>query len=525
MSITAVQRVGRTALDGVIEVVLDAELWSRQKHIARAISKPNARVVVPACWASGKSFLGGRIPLAYHLTYEPTPPDATKVVLTSSREDQLEDVLWSELRSAYHASIIDVPGHLPPREMRLYASGDHYIVGHSPARPEGLKGYHARNVLVVVDEGSYMPADMGAAVMSLVATGDLQYGTDARLLVLLNPSDSASWAAQLTESPHVTTIPITAFDTPGLSHMSNQEIYERWGEETLPEDRQPLVQKMPRGAALISAQHLDDMVARGNGPGSYEWETGVMARFWSAGSNKLITRELYDAAYQRRDIPRDDLLPIFYFGIDLASYGDSESVVAIRQHPNVLRELHTREKLLPEDFLNQVAKPLFDEYKPTLVVYDADGPGAGVARLAKDLFGSAAFGFRGSMKYGTQYINTRSAWWWKLRHRFLTSDITIFPNDQRLRQQMTLLNFDHSSTTGQLKVEDKHTLHRRHSDSIDRADAVMYAFAHDVQNAEKEQVSPPAREDLWGRAKRRQKAQPRSGYVTMPRAGVKMPRR
>lgn len=526
MSLTAVQKVGQRALDGVIEVVLGADLWAKQVEISRALSIPNARVVVPACWASGKSYLGGRIPLAYYLTYPGKPKAQTKVVLTSSREDQLEDVLWSELRSAFHDSIIDIPGHLPPREMRLYASGDHYIVGHSPARPEGLKGYHGRHILVVVDEGSYMPPDMGQAVLSLVATGDIDQNTDARLLVLLNPSSADSWAAELTTSPHVTTIPITAFDTPGLSHMTNQEILERWGEESLPEDRVPILQRMPAGAALISPNHLDDMVARGNGPGSLEWETGVMARFWSSGSNKLVTHELYDRAFDRRDSIPDDLPAVFYFGVDLASYGDSESVTAIRQHPNVLRKLEAREGILPEDYLRQVVKPLFDQYKPAMVVYDADGPGAGIARLAKDLFGSAAFGFRGSMKYGTQFLNTRSNWWWKMRHRFLTDDIIVQPSDSILRRQMTALKFDHNSQ-GQLKVEDKHSLHRRGFSSIDRADAVMYAFAHDTNIAERSDVSQTPREELWGRAARRAKTQQknRSGYVSMPRGGVRLPRR
>lgn len=527
MTLTAIQRVGRYALDGVVEVVLGADLWPKQVEVARALSKPNARVVVRACWASGKSFLGGRLPLAYYLTYPGGPGAQTKVVLTSSREDQLEDVLWSELRSAYSGSIIDIPGHLPPREMRLYANGDHYIVGHSPARPEGLKGYHAQHVLVVVDEGSYMPPDMGQAVLSLVSTGDSTQGTDARLLVLLNPSDSDSWAAQLVSSPHVTDIAITAFDTPGLSHLTNQEIKDRWGEDSLPPDRVPVLQRMPKGAALISPKHLDDMVARGNGPGSLEWETGVMARFWSSGSNKLVPPELYDQAFARRLTPPEDPPPsVFYFGIDIASYGDSESVIAIRQHPNHLRSIHARESMLPEDFLRQVAKPLFDQFSPSMVVYDADGPGAGVARLCRDLFGSAAFGFRGSMKYGTQFLNTRSHWWWKMRHRFLTEDIVLDFNDQTLRRQMTALKFDHNSS-GQLKVEDKHSLHRRGFSSIDRADAVMYAFAHDTNMAERTDVSQAPREELWGRAARAQKKrqQSRSGFVPMPRGGARLPRR
>lgn len=524
--LSPIQKLGRRALDGVIEVALASQLWYKQKVVARTLSIPNARVVVPACWASGKSYLGGRIPLAYHETYNPS-----KVVLTSSREDQLEDVLWSELRSAYNNSIIEFSGHLPPREMRYYPSDQHYIVGHSPARPEGLKGYHSQNILVIVDEGSYMPQDMGQAVMSLVSTGDDDQGTDARLLVLLNPSSADSWAADLTQSPLVTTIPITAFDTPGLSHLTNAEIADRWGEESLDEDRIPLVQEMPPGAALISPSHLDDMVGRGNGPGTYEWETGIMARFWSAGSNRLVTGNDYDRAVQRgldltiEEAAIIDKMPR-YFGVDLASYGDSESVTAIRAG-NCLIELHARDGILPEDYLRQVVHPLFLKHRPSMVIYDADGPGAGVARLARELFGHAAFGFRGSMKFGTQYVNVRSAWWWKMRHRFLTNDIILTARDQVLRRQMTSLNFDHSSATGQLKVEDKHSLHRRGFSSIDRADAVMYAFAHDTANVDRSDVSGDLpQEQNWGRARRKNsRAQAmKSGYVTMPN-GIRLPRR
>lgn len=515
--LSPIERVGRVALDGVIEVVLGANLWSKQVEICRALSKPNAQVVVPACWASGKSFLGGRIPLAYHLTYVPS-----KVVITSSREDQLEDVLWSELRGAYHNAIIDFPGHLPPREMRLYASGEHFVVGHSPARPEGLKGYHAKNILVVVDEGSYMPPDMGQAVMSLVATGSAVQGTDARLLVLLNPTDAESWAAQLTLSPNVVTIPITAFDTPGLAHLTAEQIAERWGEESfLDSNRVPRREPSPAGAALISPEHLDSMVAQGNGPGTMEWETGVMARFWSAGTNHLVPRDMYDAALARTGTDGP-----YNFGVDLAAgYGDSESVVAVRKG-NVLVGLEARTGMFAEDFLRSVVKPMADAMKPAMVVYDADGPGAGVARLAKDLFGGSAFGFRGGYKWGMQFLNTRSAWWWKIRHRFLTGDIAIERDDMTLRRQLLAMRFDHNSL-GQLRVIDKHTLHRRGMHSIDRADALCYAFAYDTANVTRSDVSAEVDPQAWGRVKRKNEAakKNRTGYVVMPRGGVYLPKR
>lgn len=504
------QKVGTKALDGVIEVGLGADLWSIQRKIARALSTPNARVVVPACFSSGKSFLGGALPLAFHMTFDPS-----KVIMTSSREDQLEDVLWAELRRHYSNLIIPLQGHLPPREMRYYPRNDHFIVGHSPARPEGLKGYHGPKILVVVDEGSHMPPDMGQAVLSLMSSGD------ARLLVLLNPTSADSWAANLTESSHVTTIPISAFDTPLLSHLTNEEIAERWGETSLPPTRLPTPESSPSGAALITPKHLDDMCSRGQGPGSYEWETGTMARFWSAGSNRLVPDTEYQAALARTGTHEGQP---YSFGIDLASYGDSESVVAIRRG-NVLLSFEARHKMQPEDFIRSVVGPLYQKFNPSMVVYDADGPGAGVARLMQETCGASAFGFRGQFKWGVQFLNTRSAWWWKLRNRFITGDIAISFTDATLQRQIFALTYDHTSA-GLLKVLDKHSLHRKGISSIDRADAMMYAFAYDAPTSVREEIDNTPPEELWGRARKRARAvKSQQGYVVMPRGRVPLPRR
>src|SRR5258705_552806 len=81
----------------------------RRRRVARAISVPRAKVVVPSCNASGKTHLAARLALAFYDSFKPgTPCDicggpcgGAKVITTSSKWDHLHDNLWGEIRMAY----------------------------------------------------------------------------------------------------------------------------------------------------------------------------------------------------------------------------------------------------------------------------------------------------------------------------------------------------------------------------------------------------------------------------------------
>lgn len=446
-------------LDVAAQAAFDADLWSVQKQIFRAISKPRARVAVPSCNSSGKTALAGLLAPTFYACY----PDA-KVVTTSAREDQLRDNLWGEIRRWHGQRQFDFPGHVPPAGMRVQ-EGNRLMTGLSPAKPEGVKGYHSPHVLVVIDEAAALDEMMAGAINTLTASGD------ARVLAIFNPSDSNTWAAEICESSAWEVIPIPAWSTPLLARLSNEEINEKWGIEHLPPTRTPIAEPIPRGAELISPFYLDELKASSKGPGTYDWETSVEARFWAAGLDVIVSRAYYDAS--RDWTPAGDQI---VFGIDLAAYGDSESVVAIRRG-NKLIELIAHDGYRIDQFWKQIVSPLVATYEPRYVIWDADGPGAGSFTDAYAVCGSRALPFRGSQPVPYNYLNMRSMHYWGLHERFDFEDIVIGIDDATLRRQLTAITYQRRN--GKVVVEQKQDLRKRGVRSIDRADAVMYAFSSD----------------------------------------------
>jgi len=175
------------------------------------------------------------------------------------------------------------------------------------------------------------------------------------------------------------------------------------------------------------------------------------------------------------------VLGIRQIGIDLATYGDNENVIAFREG-NDLVEVRAFPANRQDTFWQgEVMKAVLD-FAPHYLVYDADGVGAGVLGYAEEVGrfmpeGGQVIPFRGAGNAGERYYNARSAWWWNLRRRFEFGHIRLkVPVDQKMRDQLSIPKYQ-ITATGKIKVETKGEMKKRGENSPDRGDAVMYAFA------------------------------------------------
>lgn len=457
MSYTALQELGRTRLDSFVEIGLGAKLWSVQKEIARELSKPRARVCVPSCNASGKSFLSGALALAFYSCF----PES-KVITTSSKFDQLKQVLWGEIRRHYENKLVPIPGRLLPGALELKDGPQHFIVGHAPNSREGFQGYHAPQKLIIADEATAVDEELASGINALLSSGD------ARLLLIFNPTGDDTWAAQMCQSGDFKVIKIRAWDTPNFS-----------GEE------------VPPGSNLVTPAWLEELKAQGMGPSTYEWETRVEASFWHSGENQLIEQAWYEKALTTAARPGRLVL-----GVDMAPYSQDENVLAWRRG-NCLERIEIFPSMRPDLFWNGVIGPRVREHKPDLVVYDADGVGAGVIGEAERACGrDKILPFRGAISVGPAYRNVRSLWWWRLRGHFESGNIRINGDDDKLRKQLLQIRYQ-ITDTGAIKIESKDSMHRRGLSSPDRADAMMYAFSVDPPEAQRNAPHPNSDTAMW----------------------------
>lgn len=473
------RQLGQANLGAWIEVATGNELWSIQHEVTTALSVPRAKVAVPSCNASGKTFLAARVALAFYDAYTPgapcvqCDPDGTKggcrgskILTTSSKETHLKDNLWGEIRMAIAAIAnngIELPGYLPPADTFLdHLAGEHFIRGQVATKEEGFQGYHAAHKLIIGDEATSVSEDVARGITSLTATAD------TRILLIFNPTTPDTYAARMTRSESYKTIRITAYDTPNFTK-----------------------EHVPVGSNLTTPAFLEDLMQQGMGPGSYEWTTRVLAEFWDMGDDTLIPEGWVGTA---KNTPPWQIGAVA-LGIDLAPYGTSESTIAVRRGDNLVNLV--AEGAGRTDWfimgnpdvpgLSTVQKQVV-QYSPSTIVFDADGVGSGAygdftrlhewaiknRYMDKD---STIIGFRGGKRPHDRYSNNRSAWWWSLRKRFERGAITMQVRDPKLDQQLTQLTYQ-IRPDGAIKVETKEEMRRRGLDSPDRADAVMYAFAY-----------------------------------------------
>jgi phage terminase large subunit len=469
---TRLRRLGQVDLGAWISVAEGSELWTVQKQIASAVSERNARVVVPSCVASGKTFLAARLALAFYDAYQPgTPCDicngpcgGAKVMTTSSKWEHLKDNLWGEIRMAVPRirDRVGLDGNLPPSDLWIDHTPQHFIHGMVATKPEGFQGYHAAHILVIGDEATSVSEEVAQGITGVLSTGD------ARLLLILNPTDTTTYAYRQSKAPRTKVIRIRAQDTPGFT-----------GEDS------------PAGAHLITPQFLEDLKEQGMGPGTYEWTTRVCAEFWDLSEDTLVAEPWYDAATGSRRIPVPGMRAL---GIDLASYGTAESVLAVKDG-NALTDLLAFPSQRTDHFFQGPVTQAVQKYQPHYVIYDADGVGAGAIGYAEALYrhlppGAQVIGFRGAKKINDAYTNARSAWYWHLRRLFESDEIAVMVNDPRLREQLTQIRYSISS--GAIRLETKEEMRKRGMASPDRADAVMYAFAFSGQLS-----MPVVRKDEW----------------------------
>lgn len=459
-----VRLLGQMDLGAAASVLTGVQLWSIQEQIAAAVSTYRARVAVPSCNASGKTHLAALLALAFYNSYTPGTPchqcDPTgtkggcrgaKVITTSSKEAHLRDNLWGEIRRQYPKIAergLPFPGRLYEGDLRL--AGDdpnHFIVGQSAASAEGMQGFHAAHKLIIGDEATSVDDEVKLAITRLLASAD------SRLLLIYNPTTPDTYAATMARSPEFTTIRITAYDTPAFT-----------GEP------------MPEGANLITPEFLRELEAQGMGEGTFEWVTSIEARDWDVGEDVLVPVVWYDRQRRAPELGQGKR----QIGVDISSYGADECVIAVRDGDQLV-DLRAFPSMKVADYVRGPVTKAVMDWQPQAVVFDGDGVGAGAVGYFEDLQkllppGGQVVTFRGGRGHPGRYLNQRSYWYWVLRQRFESGEITVGVQDDKLRAQLTDIHYA-ITATGDIRIESKGEMRKRGMSSPDRADAMMYAFA------------------------------------------------
>lgn len=372
-----------------------------------------------------------------------------KVPATAPTSHQLEDVLWSEI-AKWHRVMKD---RLPAvGEQFEWSSGafrlksapnEGFAVARTsrPERPEALQGFHADNILFLIDEASGVADNVFE-----VAEGALS--TDGAFVVMAaNPTrqsgyffDShhkmrSAWAA----------LHWSGVDSPRVSRTYIENMRKKYGE------RSPV------------------------------YKVRVLGEFVGAADG-VISLELCEAA-RVRDVAVIGSAKVIW-GVDVARFGDDSSALAKRKGNHQLekvKEWWGKDTMQLAGLIKAEWDKTPTKDRPVSINIDVIGIGAGVVDRLKELnlpaHGVNVAETEAPNADGTRQFNRlRDQLWWRCREWLEAKDCKLIEDDEELVAELTTPTYTILSN-GLTKVEGKPELKARGVKSPNLADAWNNTFA------------------------------------------------
>lgn len=328
--------------------------------------------------------------------------------------------------------------------------------------PDRFQGFHEENVMVVIDEAAGVSTAIYDAIDAVLSSANV------KRLEIGNPTDDAGGFGKSFKQEDVKKFTIRAWDTPNLKDfgITEADILSGEWEKLLGSRAMPYPQLVT--PAWVAKR------ARRWGIESPMYRSRVQAEFPIAGSNSLIPMGWYQQAKDRVIRPKDNDPNVI--GVDVARYGDDESVVCHR-HGGHFRTINVVSQFSTVETAGIVARALLDT-GATCAAVDGVGVGAGVVdslRANRQPVTELNAGAR-ARNPGT-FFNAKAEWYWKVRELFQQGEIDVDPDDEELEIQATQIRYK-VLPSGQIKIEEKDEYKKRTGlRSPDRFEALVHAVA------------------------------------------------
>jgi len=429
---------------------------SQQTEIIEAV-RDHSKVAVRSAHDVGKTAISARVALWFLSAFDPA------IVLTTAPTfRQIKELLWREIKQAHAEAVVRLGGTL--LDTRFELAVDSYALGLSTSDPVRFQGFHAPNILLIVDEAP------GVDEMIFVAADTSLTSEGAKELMIGNPLEvSGRFYDAFHSKRHLYhTIAISAFDSPNFTTFGITLEDIRLGSW-----EQKITGPLPR-PYLITPRWVSEKWDEW-GEESPLWQVRVLGDFPEQAADQLIPLSWIEQAVTREMAVAQDAPHIL--GVDVARFGEDETVVCVRQDSLVksLFTYHGQDTMVTTGRVIE----LLNAHDGRGIYVDETGIGAGVTDRLHELrlpVRGIKTGRRAN--YAKRFVNRRSELWWGLRDRFRLKQIKI-PRDDRLIAELVSIKYTIDSS-GHIKVESKDDMKKRGLKSPDRADALVLCFAGGV---------------------------------------------
>jgi len=418
----------------------DIYLWDKLDEILDEFAR-SQRIVIPAGHGVGKTWLLARLILAFLYSYYPA-----KVITTAPTWNQVESVLWSEIKIAYSTAKYPLGGRLLNTELKndpdWFAMG-FSTKGNASDRQYGaasFQGFHSPNLLLIFDEAPGIEHAIWVSAASLLT------GVNNKWLAFGNPTSPSGDFYEACKSPIWKKINISCFDHPNVKQ----------GKVIIP--------------GAVTKEWVDERRIEW-GEDSPLWQAKVLGQFPTEGDDTLIPLAWAEACVGLDLVEKDNdgkVIGMKKLGVDVARFGTDRTVLA---------EMHGK-MLLPLECVNKkdtnwTIGRIITKSKQGVeeIGVDDTGVGGGVTDGASaEGVDVEPFNFGSSAIESDKFENLRAEIYWNLREDIKNQQISL-PDDKELVNELCSVKFSYTRK-GRIKIESKDEIKKRLGKSPDKADAV-----------------------------------------------------
>jgi phage terminase large subunit len=477
--------------------VLGRNPWSMQATIIQDVFKYPV-VAVKSCNAAGKSDLASDVALTFLVTIP-----GSIVITTAPTWRQVKDVLWRYIRDKYAKAPIKLSSK-QCKQVGLDLAEDWYAVGLSTKDSEKFFGYHADNILVIIDEASGVEEEIYVGVDAVTPN------INAHVLAIGNPTNPEGRFYKMFQDPLVKKHTISVFDTPNFTANGITSLEMLLDLFTPPAGVEPIEHMMAMQRklnmpipALISPATVYRRYIQW-GPEHPMWEALIMGEFPSQATTSLIplgliikSRDVWlqlEAAKKNKALGREiekrpewniETSDHMEYGVDIARFGDDSNVIFPR-NGGYVQPATSWSKVDTSITTSRVIDNIDTGDHKALIKVDDTGVGGGVTdQLNKALrddpdsyyYTVVPVNFASGTTNPRKWFNLRSEMHDKLAQLFKDHKIAI-PDDEDLIAELAAIRVQYVGKENNiLQVESKQKLKDRLKKSPDRADALVLAFA------------------------------------------------
>lgn len=409
----------------------------------------NPKVSIKSGQGVGKTGMEA-VALLWFLTCFPYP----RVVATAPTRQQLHDVLWAEIDKWMSRSPL-LNEILKWTKTYVYMKGNEkrwFAVARTATKPENMQGFHEDNMLFIVDEASGVADPIMEAILGTLS------GANNKLLMCGNPTKTSG----------------AFYD----SHTRDRKLYRCHTVSSMDSTR-------------TNKENIDSLVRK------YGWNSNVVrvrvrGEFPNQEDDVFIGLDLIESCGSKiYELPKERMHSQIIFGVDVARFGDDETVI----YRNARGKLKIAAKHRGQDLMatcgyivQQYKKIIkeFPEYEGRIYVnIDDTGLGGGVTDRLREI--KREQGLRrmfiipinaaekietdtyAGKEAAEHYNNLTTHMWATLKDLLENKDLEIEDDDETFAQLSSRKY--RMASNGKLELERKEDMKKRGLDSPDRADA------------------------------------------------------